>query len=137
MRGGRPITSRAGAMGLMQLMPATWQAMRRRVRSRGQDPFDPHDNILAGSLYLRSMFDRFGHPGLFAAYNAGPSRYAAYLAGQQTLPGETRRYLAAVTAGAAPVPAIRRNAATLFAIAGPAPAGAAASATGLFVIRRR
>lgn len=91
--GGRPITSRAGAMGLMQLMPATWAEMRSRI-ALGFDPHDPHDNILAGSCYLRMMYDRFGYPGLFAAYNAGPGRYADHLATGRPLPGETRNYLA-------------------------------------------
>ena len=92
---GRPITSRAGAMGLMQLMPGTWAQMRAALRL-GRDPHDPHDNILAGTAYLRLMYDRFGYPGLFAAYNAGPMRYAAYLVTGRKLPGETRAYLASV-----------------------------------------
>lgn len=94
--GGRPITSRAGAMGLMQLMPGTWTDMRGAL-GLGADPHDPRDNILAGTRYLRLMYDRFGYPGCFAAYNAGPARYAAYLAGNASLPGETRTYLAAIT----------------------------------------
>jgi len=93
---GRPITSRAGAMGLMQLMPGTWAQMRAALRL-GSDPHNPRDNILAGTVYLRLMYDRFGYPGLFAAYNAGPARYAAYLATGRTLPGETRAYLASVS----------------------------------------
>jgi soluble lytic murein transglycosylase-like protein len=93
---GRPITSRAGAMGLMQLMPATWAAMRARL-GLGADPYDPRDNILAGTFYLRLMYDRFGYPGLFAAYNAGPGRYADHLANGRPLPGETRAYLATVS----------------------------------------
>jgi soluble lytic murein transglycosylase-like protein len=93
--GGRPTTSSAGAMGLMQLMPGTWSAMRARL-GLGSDPHAPRDNILAGTLYLRLMHDRFGYPGLFGAYNAGPGRYASYLAGRASLPGETRDYLAAV-----------------------------------------
>jgi soluble lytic murein transglycosylase-like protein len=93
MLGGRPITSHAGAMGLMQLMPATWTAMRA-AHGLGSNPHDPHDNILAGTAYLRTMYDRFGYPGLFAAYNAGPGRYAAHLASGRALPGETRAYLA-------------------------------------------
>ncbi len=92
---GRPITSRAGAMGLMQLMPGTWAQMRAAFRL-GVDPHDPRDNIVAGTAYLRLMYERFGYPGLFAAYNAGPARYAAYLATGRTLPGETRAYLASV-----------------------------------------
>src|SRR5690606_6256971 len=92
---GRPIRSRAGAIGLMQLMPGTWAEMRARL-GLGSDPDDPRDNILAGTFYLRLMYERFGYPGLFAAYNAGPGRYAAYLTGRQSLPAETIAYLATV-----------------------------------------
>jgi soluble lytic murein transglycosylase-like protein len=93
---GRPIVSRAGAMGLMQLMPGTWDEMRR-IHGLGKDPHDPRDNILAGTAYLRAMYDRFGYPGMFAAYNAGPARYASHLATGRPLPAETRAYLAAVS----------------------------------------
>nr|WP_250890624.1 lytic transglycosylase domain-containing protein [Sphingobium nicotianae] len=92
---GRPARSRAGAMGLMQLMPDTWEAMRRTL-GLGANPDDPRDNILAGTFYLRMMYDRFGYPGLFAAYNAGPGRYAAHLATGSALPGETIAYLQTV-----------------------------------------
>ena len=92
---GRQIRSSAGAIGLMQLMPGTWTAMRERL-GLGSDPDDPRDNILAGTFYLRLMYDRFGYPGLFAAYNAGPGRYAAHLATGRVLPGETVAYLRTV-----------------------------------------
>src|SRR3546814_12955579 len=42
------------------------------------------------------MYEQFGYPGLFAAYNAGPGRYAQHLAGRRALPDETVRYLASV-----------------------------------------
>ena len=103
MLGGRPIRSRAGAMGLMQLMPGTWDEMRRTL-GLGSDPDDPADNIMAGSCYLRQMYDRFGYPGLFAAYNAGPARYATHLATGRKLPGETIAYLGKVTGSAASAP---------------------------------
>ena len=93
--GGRPITSRAGAMVLMQLMPGTWRDMRS-VHGLGRDPRDPHDNIMAGAAYLRRLYARFGYPGLFAAYNAGPRRYADYLTGARRLPVETRAYMSAL-----------------------------------------
>ena len=99
MAGRRPVVSRAGAMGLMQLMPATWRDMRSLL-GLGADPFDPRDNILAGAAYLRLMYDRFGYPGLFAAYNAGPGRYSAYLSGRRPLPRETRAYVSSVAATA-------------------------------------
>ena len=95
---GRPITSRAGAMGLMQLMPGTWGEMRAAL-GLGADPHDPRGNILAGTHYLRLMYDRFGYPGLFAAYNAGPARYTEHLATGRALPGETIAYFGKVAPG--------------------------------------
>jgi soluble lytic murein transglycosylase-like protein len=103
MVNGRPIRSPAGAMGLMQLMPGTWRDMRDAY-GLGPDPDDPRNNILAGTAYLRLLYERFGYPGLFGAYNAGPARYADHLAGHQPLPAETLAYLSEVTAadGSAP-----------------------------------
>ena len=46
-----------GAMGLMQIMPATWAELRVRY-NLGNDPYGPHDNILAGTAYLRELLDR-------------------------------------------------------------------------------
>lgn len=92
---GQPIRSRAGAMGLMQLMPATYEEMRLAF-GLGANPDDPRDNILAGTAYLRRMYDLYQYPGLFAAYNAGPARYEASLRGAK-LPSETRLYLAELT----------------------------------------
>ena len=94
-RGDRPITSRAGAMGLMQIMPETWAELRTRY-GLGNDPDDPRDNILGGAAYLRELYERYGYPNLFAAYNAGPARFDAYLFGGQPLPDETLAYLAAL-----------------------------------------
>lgn len=100
MAGGRPIVSRAGAMGLMQLMPGTFEEMRRQHRL-GTDPHDPRDNILAGTAYLRAMHDRFGYPGLFAAYNAGPKRYIRHVRTGTPLPPETISYMAKLSPAAA------------------------------------
>jgi soluble lytic murein transglycosylase-like protein len=92
--GGDPAAvSRAGAMGLMQLMPATWRALRRQL-GLGDDPFAVRDNVMAGGAYLSALLARFGAPGFLAAYNAGPARYARVLAGREPLPLETRGYLA-------------------------------------------
>ncbi|CAO3378594.1 lytic transglycosylase domain-containing protein [Azospirillum argentinense] len=101
---GRTITSHAGAIGLMQVMPGTYDMMRTQY-GLGSDPSDPRDNILAGTAYLREMYDLFGAPGFLAAYNCGPACYASHLAGKQRLPRETRMYIAALTPnlrGAAP-----------------------------------
>jgi soluble lytic murein transglycosylase-like protein len=79
--------SRAGAIGLMQLMPQT--AVRLEVR----DPFNPEENIAGGARYVRYLLDRFhgNLPLALAAYNAGATRVEQY----NTLPPihETRRYV--------------------------------------------
>lgn len=90
--GNPTAVSPKGAMGLMQLMPGTWPVLRARYHL-GNDPFDPHDNILGGTAYLRELFDRFGAPGFLAAYNAGPKRFEDYRARLRPLPDETKRYL--------------------------------------------
>jgi hypothetical protein len=82
-----------GAMGLMQIMPKTWQELRARY-GLGADPYEPRDNILAGAAYLRELHERFGSPGFLAAYNAGPTRYAEHLATGAPLPPETENYVA-------------------------------------------
>ncbi|WP_208852084.1 lytic transglycosylase domain-containing protein [Paracoccus pantotrophus] len=88
--------SSAGAIGLMQVMPDTWAGLRARYRL-GRDPYAPRDNILAGTAYLREMFDRYGNVGaMLAAYNAGPGRYDEHRATGRPLPAETRAYVAAL-----------------------------------------
>jgi len=84
-----------GAMGLMQIMPEAWAALRSRY-GLGADPYDAHDNILAGAAYLRELLDRYGSPGFLAAYNAGPARYEDHLATGRALPAETQAYVAAL-----------------------------------------
>ena len=82
-----------GALGLMQLMPATYAAIRAEYHL-GADPFVPHDNIIAGTAYLRAMYDRFGPDGFLAAYNCGPACYDEHLATGLPLPAETQIYVA-------------------------------------------
>jgi len=66
--------SRAGALGLMQIMPENAKAFRMR------DPFDPRENILTGTQYFRELLEQFnGKLQLaLAAYNAGPNVVARY-----------------------------------------------------------
>ena len=92
---GRPITSGAGAMGLMQVMPATYDELRSRY-SLGDDPYDPHNSILAGTAYIRELYDLYGNPGFLAAYNGGPGRLDDYLTRNRPLADETRRYVAKI-----------------------------------------
>lgn len=87
--------SSAGAMGLMQLMPATWSRQRDRF-ALGNDPFDPRDNIMAGTSYLRELYDRYGASGFLAAYNAGPGRYESWRDRGRPLPTETIAYVARI-----------------------------------------
>ena len=66
--------SRAGAKGLMQIMPAN-------IKAYGiNNPFDPHENIMVGTQYFKSLFEKFnGNITLaLAAYNAGPACVAKY-----------------------------------------------------------
>lgn len=118
--GGRPITSHAGAMGLMQIMPGTWAALRAQY-GLGPDPHAPRDNIIGGTAYLRAMYDRFGYPGLFAAYNAGPGRYAEHLRTGRPLPRETRDYVAKITGHGGIAMAGRATAMPAQAVAAAAP----------------
>lgn len=85
-----------GAIGLMQVMPATWDELRAK-HGLGADPWHPCDNILAGTAYLREMHDRYGSvDAMLAAYNAGPGRYDEHLAAGRALPAETVDYVAKI-----------------------------------------
>lgn len=82
-------TSSKGALGVMQLMPATAAAL-------GVDPLDVNDNIRGGVRYLRQMFDQFGSWDLaLAAYNAGPGAVAG-----GRIPSSTRGYVATILSNA-------------------------------------
>ena len=79
------VASHAGALGLMQLMPATARQMAGELEPPVDPPgrgalLDPGLNITLGAAYLARMRDRFGHPALAtAAYNAGPHRVDRWL----------------------------------------------------------
>src|SRR5207302_1397992 len=101
---GKPITSRAGAMGLMQLMPGTYKLMSAQLKL-GANPFDPRNNIYAGAAYLHQLYQHYGYPAMFAAYNDGPGNLEQKLQRGRLLLLETRNYVnrivTALTGGAA------------------------------------
>jgi hypothetical protein len=90
--GNADALSPKGAMGLMQIMPETYTALRQEF-GLGAEPYQPRDNIMAGAAYLRKMLDLYGTSGFLAAYNAGPARYEEHLATGEPLPEETKIYL--------------------------------------------
>src|SRR5579864_3650894 len=76
-------------------MPATYRDMRQQY-GLGADPSDPHDNVLAGTAYLRWLYEKYGFPKMFAAYNAGPGTLEASQAADRNLPDETRAYVSGI-----------------------------------------
>ena len=92
---GQLTVSAAGAMGLMQLEPETYQEMAARY-GLGTDPFNPYDNIMAGTAYVHEMYVVYGSPGFLAAYNAGPGRLDSYMNYHTPLPHETTNYVALI-----------------------------------------
>ncbi len=88
-------TSPVGAMGLMQVMPGTYTELRYK-HGLGDDPYHPYDSIMAGTAYIRQMYDLYGSPAFLAAYNAGPRRLEDYLWSGRSMPNETRNYVARI-----------------------------------------
>jgi soluble lytic murein transglycosylase-like protein len=81
--------SRKGAQGIMQIMPNTAKELRL------DDPFDPEQNIIAGTKYLKQQLNSFGDIRLgLAAYNAGPGRVSPQ--GMLVYIPETQSYVAKV-----------------------------------------
>ncbi len=92
----QPITSKAGAMGIMQVMPETWREMRA-LYGLGPNPYDPHDSVIAGTALLKILYGKYGYPSMFAAYNAGPGTLDAARSGTRMLPAETVAYVGGIT----------------------------------------
>ncbi len=101
--GNSRIVSAKGAIGCMQIMPATWSYLTARY-NLGADPFDARMNMIGGAMYLAELAARYGWPGAFSAYNAGPGRYQRYVQGGMALPAETIAYTARLGGNAATRP---------------------------------
>lgn len=110
------VSSGAGAVGLMQLMPGTGRqtAGRAGIPFRGQQTLlDPASNVALGTTYLAEMLARYGNHRVLAtaAYNAGPGRVDRWLPEGEQLPAdawvdsvpfnETRGYVQRVLAAEA------------------------------------
>ena len=90
--------SHKGAMGLMQLMPAT------ATEFSVLDPYDPRENIRAGVAYLKQLLVKYSDESLaLAAYNAGPAAVARY--GRVPPYRETREYVDKIRRATDAVPA--------------------------------
>ncbi|MBB6254939.1 lytic transglycosylase domain-containing protein [Nitrospirillum iridis] len=88
-------TSPAGAMGLTQLMPGTWAALRARLHL-GASAYQVRDNLLAGAALLAELRERFGPVDALAAYHAGLGRVLVHSRTGQPLPTATQHYVAQV-----------------------------------------
>src|SRR5215470_13725831 len=80
------------ALGIAQFMPAT--AAERNLL----DPFNPIEALPKAAEFLKDLRGQFGNLGLAAAaYNAGPGRVRAWMAGTASMPAQTRSYVLAIT----------------------------------------
>ena len=90
--GGDPgVISKAGAIGLMQIMPSTGQDIARELGEEWIGPeilYDPETNIRYGAYYLNKLFERFegNQHAAIAAYNWGPNHISRRIARGSTLP---------------------------------------------------
>ncbi|GCD76109.1 murein transglycosylase [Acetobacter pasteurianus NBRC 3299] len=110
-----------GAVGLMQIKPDTYRELAKRYQL-GSDPYNPHDNIMAGSGYIRQLYDRFGSPDFLAAYSCGPQCMENHRTHHTVLPSYAKAYLASVTPHLNdPVPSAITPASTIAIADTPAP----------------
>ena len=89
---GPPTRTGKHALGIAQFMPGT--AAERNLL----DPLNPIEALPKAAEFLKDLRGQFGNLGLAAAaYNAGPGRVRAWMAGTRSMPAQTRAYVLAVT----------------------------------------
>ena len=95
--GGRPdALSGKNAGGLMQIIPSTYNELAKK-HGLGPDRFNPADNVMGGTAYLRQLYDQYGNwPEALQAYNAGMGAMEKVKAGKIPLPTETANYVPSV-----------------------------------------
>lgn len=89
---GNVVTSSAGAIGIMQLLPGT-------ADEYGVDPYDPSQNLAGGTAYLNDLYAQYGNlPDALAAYNWGPGNVSRALANGEPFPSSVQGYIQKVLA---------------------------------------
>lgn len=109
--------SHAGAQGLMQIMPATWEECVRELKAGSMDPFNPADSICVGVYYLREQYNLWSWPRpeadrlclALASYNAG----AGHLLNAQRVANNASDY-ASIIAALPRITGIRAQETTLY-----------------------
>ena len=94
----RNAVSPKGAVGLMQILPSTYEEIKQELAIEGNDLTEPRDNIRAGTYYLAKLYRKFGNWDIaLAAYNAGIGAVSKWLEDDPTLESipypETDRYV--------------------------------------------
>jgi soluble lytic murein transglycosylase-like protein len=95
--------SPVGALGLMQILPSTGEALAHRLGipwHGSRTLFDPEANVKLGVAYLHELRERFGHlPTALAAYNWGPGRIGRWARSGSTVPAHYAQRVLSTRAG--------------------------------------
>ena len=105
---GRPMRAASGEIGLMQVPPATYATIARRIGA-GPDPYLPRDNIRAGVYGLSLAMAQFGLPDALGAYQLGPTELRTAWSQGKPTPPATQDYQQRVWADAVRRTALRNQ----------------------------
>jgi hypothetical protein len=115
--GGRATATSPGRRHGADAGDARHLSRAARPPQLGDDPYHPYDSLMAGTAYIRQMYDLYGSPAFLVAYNAGPRRLENYLYNNGGMPNETRNYVARVGPGVLRASPVRRAPAEVYAAA--------------------